>query len=60
MVHDLASKVNHCLMAPLPFDKMDLPGEHSVGAGGRDTSGTQRITNKGKTNERCLHVQHYL
>lgn len=27
MVHDLASEVNHCLMAPLVFDKMGLPGE---------------------------------
>lgn len=60
MVHDFASKVNHALMAPSVFNKMDLPGEHSVSVGGCDTWSTQSIANKGKTNEHCLHVQHYL
>jgi len=60
MVHDFASKANHCLMAPLVFDKMDLPGEHSVLVDGCDTSGTQNTLNKGKRNEHFLHVQLYL
>lgn len=37
MVHDFASKVNHCLMASLVFDKVDLPGEYSVSVDGCDT-----------------------
>lgn len=47
-------------MASLVFDKVDLPGEYSVSVDGCDTWGTQNIGSRGKTNEHCLHVQHYL
>lgn len=59
MVHDFASEVNNCCMAQLVFNKMDLPGEHSVSVGGIWHS-IQSIANKGRTDEHCLHVQHYL
>lgn len=60
MVHDFASKVNHCLLASLVLNKVDLLGEHSVSIDGCDAYGTPGVYHKGITNEYCLHVQHYL